>query len=305
VSGRSRRRASAGRVPVVPGRDVAGACGAGRAADDPGEPGSGHCAHHGWSRSCVGVCREGPGMTDRAVSGLRVVDPPFVASGPAGVAVRTRLRVTDTEADVLARVGVFLGGLAGRDLAQRCRDGLDHDTQKWADRKRSVTGQSSSRWAGAITKASHDQWARSRRAQAAHLASLDAGIAAIGHRLCLPVGQKGRRGAPGGYRSRQEWHAKSRRLANTRHHLDAAGLTEQRWRDRWQAARLFLSADAGPPRQRPARPVSAHPARHVRLPRRRVGRPGRRGPGRCLRHHPRPRPRPLAPHRGMAAPARA
>ena len=52
-------------------------------------------------------------MTDRAVSGLRVVDPPFVAPGPTGVAVRTRLRVTDTEADVLARVGVFLGGLAG------------------------------------------------------------------------------------------------------------------------------------------------------------------------------------------------
>jgi IS605 OrfB family transposase len=179
--------------------------------------------------------------------------------------------VTEAEAGVLAQVGVFLGRLAGRDLARRCRDGLDHDAQHWADRKRALTGGSSSRWAGAITKATHDQWALARRAQAAHLASLDAGIATIRHRLRLPVGEKGRRGAPGGYRSRQQWHAKSRRLAtlearraavcadraagrvhvarggrrlaNTRHNLDQAGLTEQHWRDRWTAARMFVTAD--------------------------------------------------------------
>jgi len=34
-----------------------------------------------------------------------------------------------------------------------------------------------------------------------------------------------------------------RRLANTRHHLDEARLTEQQWRGRWGAARMFLSAD--------------------------------------------------------------
>jgi hypothetical protein len=46
----------------------------------------------------------------------------------------TRLRVTDAESDVLTRVGVFLGRMAGQDLAQRCRDGLDHDAQSWANR---------------------------------------------------------------------------------------------------------------------------------------------------------------------------
>jgi hypothetical protein len=76
---------------------------------------------------------------------------------------------------------------------------------------------------------------------------------------------------PGGYRSVREWHAKSRplavlearravvvgdwqagrvrvvrggkRLANARHHLAGAGLTEARWRERWEAERWSLAAD--------------------------------------------------------------
>jgi hypothetical protein len=39
-----------------------------------------------------------------------------------------------------------------------------------------------------ITKTSHDQWALARRAQATHLALLDAMIAMICHRLSVPVG---------------------------------------------------------------------------------------------------------------------
>lgn len=210
-------------------------------------------------------------MTERTPSGLRVLDAPFVADGPSGVAIKTRLHITDAEAAVLRQVGAFLGTLAWRDLASRCRDGLSHSKDTWAARKRALTGESSSRWAGAITKASHDQWALARRCQAAHLANRDAGIATIRHRLSLPVAEKGRKGAPGGYRSRQEWHAKTRRLAtleacravvaadrdagrvsvvaggrrlaNTRHNLADAGLTVAEWRDRWDAARVFLSAD--------------------------------------------------------------
>ncbi|MBA2952053.1 transposase, partial [Streptomyces himalayensis] len=76
---------------------------------------------------------------------------------------------------------------------------------------------------------------------------------------------------PGGYRSRREWHTKSRRLRvledrlqaarsdwqagvvhvvrgskrllTTRQHLQAAGLTEAQWRTRWEAGRRFLQAD--------------------------------------------------------------
>ncbi|WP_409474748.1 IS200/IS605 family accessory protein TnpB-related protein [Streptomyces sp. HC307] len=203
---------------------------------------------------------------------LREVAAPFVAPGPSGVAIRTRLKgLTPEEDKVLRAVGAHLGALASRDLKRRCMDGLEHSTDTWAERKRALTEESSSRWAGSITKATHDQWALSRRAQLAHIQGLEAGIETIEHRLSLPVGEKGTKRAPGGYRTRQEWFAKTRRLhvladrltaeradreagrvrvvrggkkqARGRHRLEAAQLTEAEWRQRWEASRWFLQAD--------------------------------------------------------------
>ncbi|WP_051857707.1 IS200/IS605 family element transposase accessory protein TnpB [Streptomyces cellulosae] len=204
---------------------------------------------------------------------LREVAASFVVPGPAGVAVRDRLRVSEADAAVLSEVGVFLGSLAAGDLAERCGQGLAHDAASWAVRKRSLTGRSSARWAGSITKATHDQWALARRGQAAHLAWLRGQIASIEARLARPLGAKAdrRQGLVRGYASPGEWHAKSRRLqmlkdrltvveadraagrvrvvrggkrlARTRHHLQAAGLDEQTWRERWRAERMFLAAD--------------------------------------------------------------
>ncbi|MEV6037005.1 IS200/IS605 family accessory protein TnpB-related protein [Nonomuraea sp. NPDC052116] len=203
---------------------------------------------------------------------LRPIASSFVVPGPSGVAVRDRLKhLTPADEQVLCLVGAHLGALASADLKTRCADGLGHCSDTWAARKRELTVQSSARWAGAITKTSHDQWALARRGQADHIRDLQAAIATITRRLSLPVGRKGTRKEPGGYRSRQEWFAKSRRLhllqdrlkrrkadhqagrvrvvrggkrlARTRHHLDAAGLTESEWRNRWQAERWFLAAD--------------------------------------------------------------
>ncbi|MCX4590378.1 IS200/IS605 family accessory protein TnpB-related protein [Streptomyces sp. NBC_01549] len=188
------------------------------------------------------------------------------------MAVRTRLKqLAPADEKVLRLVGAHLGALASRDLKARCADALAHDGEAWAARKRELTPLSSSRWAGAITKASHDQWALSRRCQLAHIQSLEAGISTIRHRLSLPLREKGGRRAPGGYHSKWEWHAKTRRLyvlqgrleqartdrdvgvvhvvrggkhlARTRHHLSAAQLTEAEWRQRWEAERWFLKAD--------------------------------------------------------------
>jgi hypothetical protein len=207
-----------------------------------------------------------------AVGGLREVAAPFVVTGPSGVAVRDRLRDLSSEDEqVLRLVGAHLGSLASRDLKARCMAGLGHSAESWAARKRGLTAESSSRWAGSITKATHDQWALARRGQAAHIHNLAAGVAAIRHRLSLPVGAKGTKRTPGGYRSRQEWHSKTRRLrvledrlgkvradreagrvrvvrggrrlARTRHHLAEAGLTAAEWRRRWEAGRWFLQAD--------------------------------------------------------------
>ncbi|GAA3378895.1 IS200/IS605 family element transposase accessory protein TnpB [Streptomyces sannanensis] len=203
---------------------------------------------------------------------LRVIAEPFVAPGPSGVAVRDRLgHLTEQDEEVLRLVGEHLGRLASRDLAVRCRDGLDHSADTWAVRKRDLTGESSSRWAGSITKATHEQWALARRCRLAHIQSLEAGVRTLMHRLSQPVGKKGTRKAPGGYRSQHEWFMKSRRLRtlehrlqaareeweagrvhvvrggrrllNIRHHLDAAQLTEAEWRQRWEAERWFLQAD--------------------------------------------------------------
>lgn len=196
----------------------------------------------------------------------------FVAPGPSGVAVRDRLKhLTAQDEQVLRAVGAHQGMLASRDLKARCADGPGHSAESWAGRKRELTKESSSRIAGAVTKATHDQWALARRCQAAHIRSLDAGIKTLRHRLSLPVGAKGTKRAPGGYRSRSEWFRKSRRLKalearhaaavadwqtgrvrvvrggkrlfNTRHHLAEAGLTEGEWRQRWEAERWFLAAD--------------------------------------------------------------
>ncbi|WP_404789282.1 IS200/IS605 family accessory protein TnpB-related protein [Streptomyces pristinaespiralis] len=206
------------------------------------------------------------------MGGLRGVVAPFVVTGPSGVAVRDRLKgLTPEDEEVLRLVGAYLGSLASRDLKARCVEGLEHSAESWAVRKRGLTGVSSSRWAGSITKATHDQWALARRGQAAHIQGLEAGIRTIAHRLSLPVGAKGTRRVPGGYRSAHEWFHKTRRLrvledrlgrvradrdagrvrvvrggrrlARTGHYLADAGLTEAEWRRRWEAGRWFLQAD--------------------------------------------------------------
>ncbi|MEV1175858.1 IS200/IS605 family accessory protein TnpB-related protein [Nonomuraea sp. NPDC049784] len=203
---------------------------------------------------------------------LRLIAPAFVAPRPSGVAVRDRLKHLTVEDDkVLRLVGAHLGALASADLKTRCADGLGHCAEIWAARKRTLTALSSARWAGAMTKTSHDQWALARRCQADHIRDLEAAIATITLRLSLPVGMKGTRKQPSGYRSAQEWFAKSRRLhllhdrlqrrkadhqagrvrvvrggkrlLNTRHNLRAAGLTQDEWRQAWEAERWFLTAD--------------------------------------------------------------
>ncbi|MGI5429370.1 hypothetical protein [Streptomyces sp. CA-179760] len=207
------------------------------------------------------------------MGGLREVATSFVVPGPAGVAIRDRLRVSQQDVAVLCEVGLFLGSLAAGDLAVRSRQCLAHDGGSWAQRKRELTGCSSARWAGSITRATHDQWALARRGQLAEMGWLRGQIASVEARLARPLGAKAskREGLVRGYASRAEWHAKSRRLhalkvrlvsveadwaegrvhvvrggkrlAHLRHHLDEAGLDENEWRRRWRAARMFLSAD--------------------------------------------------------------
>jgi IS605 OrfB family transposase len=209
---------------------------------------------------------------------LREIAPPFVAAVPAGARVRTRLRVTAEDEAVLRAAGRHLGSLAGRDLAARVREGrLDARGKSVSrrERKRALTAQSSSRWAGAITRTSEDQWDLAERNLRAERSSLQARVTRIEARLAVPAG--GRPGRLRGYASASERHGKvtrlhallarlarverqlesgsvsvvrgGRALLRRRAKLTAAGLTGTGWREQWDAARMFLTADgeAGKP----------------------------------------------------------
>jgi len=198
---------------------------------------------------------------------MRSITAPFVVAPPAGARVRTRIRPSQQDVTVLHLVGEYLGGLAGGDLARRCAVGPGADGR--AGRKRSLTAQSSSRWAGAVTRTSNNQWQRGWRNLLDARAGLRRAIRMLQRRLAAPVG--GRRGRNRGYATRRERWAKQqrlqhlqarlaflerrigqgrvsvvrggRRLAKERHHLEDASLTEGQWRQRWEAERLFLTAD--------------------------------------------------------------
>ena len=203
---------------------------------------------------------------------LRPIAVPFVAAAPAGTRVRTRLRVSVQDEAVLWAAGKHLGSLAGRDLAARCAEGrLDAQGRAVSrtHRKRALTAESSSRWAGAITRTSEDQWQLAGRNLRAEKSSLNARIGKIKARLAFPVGAKV--GRVRGYATPAERHRKAvrlqaleARLARVNRHLEAgavsvvrggrpllrkrgnlaaAGMTEAQWRGQWESARLFLTAD--------------------------------------------------------------
>ncbi len=209
------------------------------------------------------------------LSNMRSLAAPFIAAPPTGARIRTRLRVDATDAQVLWLVGEHLSSLAGLDLAIRCQLGYGDGDDQRTERKQALTAVSSSRWAGSITRTSNDQWQRGFKNLLDAQVGLRQAIKAVRARLGVPVGKvQGRgRGRVRGYASQAERFEKRRRLqklearlgevearivagwvsvcrggrqlAKLRHALDCddVALTKAQWRDRWQAERLFLTAD--------------------------------------------------------------
>jgi hypothetical protein len=131
---------------------------------------------------------------------MRPIAAPVCGCPPSGARIRTRLRVDADDERVLWAVGAQLGGLAGLDLAARCRRGAGDDQR--AGRKRALTAAASSRWAGTITPTSNDQWERGRRKLLDAQAGLWRACRTIRSRLAVPVG--GRCGRVRGYASRAD-----------------------------------------------------------------------------------------------------
>ena len=218
---------------------------------------------------------------------LRRIGEPVVAAPPAGVRVRTRVHLSGHETAALVAIGEHLGSVYRRELAQRVAlgrlDPKQHSAWR-ARRKNAVTADSSSRWAGAITRAVEDQYQLGIRALSAQVAELRSAIAVLQARCALRAGElsppsadtaseprRGSRGPVRGYSTAAERFSKTRRLDGmrtrvaaakaqleagrpsitvggnrlwrTRQNLAAAEISEQQWRDRWDARRTFLTAD--------------------------------------------------------------
>jgi hypothetical protein len=177
---------------------------------------------------------------------MRSITPPILVAPSTGMRIRTRLRVAVADERVLRAVGGHLGRLAGTDLATRCRLGRGADQR--ADRKQALTAVSSSRWAGALTRTSNDQWKRGWRNLHDARANLMRAI-----RVVVEHWQKQRRRQVLATRlARVEariWQGRvsvvrgGRRTFRARQHLEGAGLTEQQWRQRWDAERWFICVD--------------------------------------------------------------
>src|SRR5919197_2971548 len=228
---------------------------------------------------------------------MRSLATPFVVAPPVGARVRTRLRLPAWDEAVVRAVGEHLGRLAGGDLAVRCRLGRGDDQR--ADRKRAITAASSSRWAGAITRTSGDQWQRAANNLLDARVGLRRAVRRLQARLGVPVGQ--RQGRVRGYGSRAERFQKQRRLqqlqtrlaeveeritagrvsvcrggrrlARLRHAVDgddaSCRLTKAGWRERWEAARWFLPADGEAGKRWGNETIRVHPEEgwlELRLP---------------------------------------
>lgn len=211
-------------------------------------------------------------MTDtRTKTGLRTIAESFVVARPTGTSTRTRIHPTDVEADSLRLVGSYLGSRYRSDVVARSKIGVVlKKLNGRAERKRDLTADTSSRWAGSITRAAEDQYQLGLRGLTAEIISLTAATRKLRQRLAVPAGTTDAHGTAG-YRSRVEHGSKTVRLraletrlrdAETkrrlgsptivlgggrlwgkRQNLAAAGLTPAQWRVRWDAARMFLTAD--------------------------------------------------------------
>src|SRR5512132_110915 len=222
---------------------------------------------------------------------MRTLAAPIVVARPTGARIRTRLRLTPADAAVVGAVGEHLGRLSGADLALRRR--LGHASgpggDRRTDRKRALTAPSSSRWAGAITRTSNDQWERAYHNLLDTRAGLRSARNKLRARVAIPAGQIRRSGRHRlrGYQSQSERFEKQRRLqhlqarlaqieeqiahgrvsvcrggrrlAKLRQAIDAGNatcrLTEIEWRSRWEAARLL-----SPPMGRPASGGATRPS---------------------------------------------
>ncbi|GHD98744.1 hypothetical protein [Streptomyces alanosinicus] len=159
---------------------------------------------------------------------LRTIAAPFTVAAPSGARIRERLRLPPEDEKVLREVGEHLGSHQRADqfqLSMRClydeRAGLRRAIRTISKRIEVPCGQRKGKVRG--YKDQSERWHKQRRLQ-----GLRARLVAVEQRI-----KQGRPSIVAGGRS----------LAKVRHNLADARLTESEWHERWEAERMFLTAD--------------------------------------------------------------
>ena len=215
-------------------------------------------------------------------------------AAPAGARVRTRLRVSGAGRGGAAGGG-HAPGVAGAGVTWRRGARKGGWTRRAgrvsrAARKRALTAESSSRWAGAITRTSEDAWQLAGRNLRAERGSLKARVRQIEARLAVPAG--GKAGRVRGYATPAERHAKTLRLKALKARLARGGAAAGGGAVPVTRGGKAAAAQAAQPRRRRADrgPVAGAMGVGPAVPHR------RRGEGQGLGQ----RDDPLAPRRGLA-----
>jgi len=208
---------------------------------------------------------------------LRKISPPFLVKQVSGTRTRTRLKLTKTEELALTEIGDFLGSLYRKTLSSRINLGnvTAEEVKSWrATEKQLLTSQTSSRWAGAITRTVLDEYNLGIRNLKSNIENLEAAISTISTRMEIKVGEfvVGNNGKKTwGYATEFERYQKSRRktalkdslaiaqarleqghprivagssrLLRNRNNLGKARINKQQWRQKWDNKRAFFTAD--------------------------------------------------------------
>ncbi|WP_199831977.1 hypothetical protein [Streptomyces acidiscabies] len=177
---------------------------------------------------------------------VRALTVPFTVAAPSGARIRDRVHAAGRDDEVLRLVGEHLGHHQRADLARRVEIGKVRvkDNQR-TERKRALTKVSSSRMAGAMTRASEDQYQLSLRCLYDEASSLRRAIRTITRRLAAPCG--GKKGEVRGYRDQAERFQKQRRSQSLTGRL-------ARVEQRIASGRPSIAVGGPPPREGPSQP---------------------------------------------------
>jgi len=146
----------------------------------------------------------------------RQIKRAYLVAPPSGMAIKTRIVPTEPEKLALRAIADHFGRLAGADLVRAQKTGLE--AISWPVRKRLLSDESSSRWAGTISRGTNDQVSLAQRSQAAHRDELARTIAAIERKLAVRVAKTARvavgsrTSAVPGYHDQDEHYRKRQRL---------------------------------------------------------------------------------------------